>query len=180
VFIGILNNTLPILTNPVRAMAIKSKNMRMHMLSVYVGVCLLLLGIFNLLLGEVLHQKVHVTGTELAKQIYSLKLDLIIDRDIISALASARGFMLEPDEAPTHFSALMNKESEVFNYKSTSLKLYHWPSWVVESYLFILLNLVVIGAAVWGYRWWILLVKRYEKNAFKTVEQHDTYAPLVS
>ena len=160
-------------------MAIKSKNMRMHMLSVYVGVCLLLLGIFNLLLGEVLHQKVHVTGTELAKQIYSLKLDLIIDRDIISALASARGFMLEPDEAPTHFSALMNKESEVFNYKSTSLKLYHWPSWVVESYLFILLNLVVIGAAVWGYRWWILLVKRYEKNAFKTVEQHDTYSPLI-
>lgn len=152
-------------------MATKSKNVRMHMLSAYIGVFLLLLGVFNLLLGEVLHQKVHVTGTDLAQQVYNLKLDSIIDKDIISALANARGFMLEPSSAPIHFSAFMHEESEIFNYKTVTLKLYHWPSWVVESYLFILLNLIIIGAATWGYRWWSMLYKRYENNARKTSMQ---------
>ncbi|MCQ8879168.1 EAL domain-containing protein [Pseudoalteromonas shioyasakiensis] len=161
-------------------MTAKVKNVHMHMLSAYIGVCLLVLGVFNLLLSEVLHKKVHVIGTEIAQQVYELNLNLIADKEVIAALAKARGFMLEPHSLPAHFPAFTHLESEIFNYQTVSLQLYHWPSWVVESYLFILLNLVVIGAAVWGYRWWALLIKRYEKEAFKAPEKLATYHSLLA
>ena len=137
---------------------------QVRMQSVYVIAFMLLLTVFNLLLGEILHQKVNATGSLLAKQVYSLKLDLIADRNIIAALAQNQGFMLEPGNKPIHFSAFFAEESEIFKYKTVSLKLYHWPFWIVESHLFILLNLVMLGAAAWGYRWWQVLFKQGGNN----------------
>ena len=170
--IRILNNTLAIKNNSEIIKVIESRNAQMRMLSIYVIAFTLLLGIFNIMLGEVLHQKVHHTGGQLAKQVYDLKLDVITERDVIAALAENHGFMLEPGEAPLHFSAFMAEESEVFSYKSVSLKLYHWPSWIVESYLFILLNLILIGVAVWSYRWWCVLFKNKLK-AISSASQSD-------
>ena len=146
-------------------MVTQFKNAQVRMLSIYVIAFMLLLTIFNLLLGEILHQKVHIEGSQLAKQVYNLKLEQVADRDIIAALADDHGFMLEPGRMPFHFSAFMTEDSEIFNYKTVSLKLYHWPFWIVESHLFILLNLVMIGAILWGYRWWRVLFKRRDTVA---------------
>lgn len=159
-FIRILNNTLAIHTNSVTAMVTQFKNAQVRMLSIYVIAFMLLLTVFNLLLGEILHQKVHITGSQLAKQVYSLKLKPIADKEIIAALAQSHGFMLESAHESFHFSAFMTQDSDIFKYKTVSLKLYHLPFWVVESPLFILLNLVMIGAAIWSYRWWRLLFKQ--------------------
>ncbi|MDQ9093657.1 EAL domain-containing protein [Pseudoalteromonas haloplanktis] len=157
-----MNNTLAISTNSVTAMVTQFNNAQVQMLSIYVIAFMLLLTVFNLLLGEILHQKVHLEGSQLAKQVYNLKLEQTADREIIAALADDHGFMLEPGSMPFHFSAFMAEDSEIFNYKTVSLKLYHWPFWVVESHLFILLNLVMIGAAIWGYRWWRVLFRRHD------------------
>ncbi|TGE83126.1 diguanylate phosphodiesterase [Pseudoalteromonas sp. KS88] len=147
-------------------MAIKLKNLRVNMLSIYIAVCLVFICVFNLLLGDVLHQKVHVAGVKLAQQVYDLKLDMVVNKEVIGALVNAHGFMLEPEgnSTPLYFSALMGEKSDIFNYKNISLRLYHRPYWVVESYIFILFNLVIIGAIMWGYRWWKMLYKRYESN----------------
>ena len=136
------------------------------MLSIYIAVCLMFICVFNLLLGDVLHQKVHVAGVKLAQQVYDLKLDMVVNKEVIGALVNAHGFMLEPEgnSTPHYFSALMGEKSDIFNYKNISLRLYHRPYWVVESYIFILFNLVIIGAIMWGYRWWKMLYKRYESN----------------
>ena len=146
-------------------MVTQFKNAKVRMLSIYVIAFMLLLTIFSLLLGEILHQKVHIEGSQLAQQVYNLKLDQIADRDIIAALAADHGFMLEPESMPFHFSAFMAQESDIYKYKTVSLKLYHLPFWIVESHLFILLNLVMIGATVWGYRWWRVLFKRRDMVA---------------
>ncbi|WP_082665481.1 EAL domain-containing protein [Pseudoalteromonas sp. H105] len=147
-------------------MAIKSKNVRVNTLSIYIAVCLIFMCAFNLLLGDVLHKKVHAGGVELAHQVHDLKLDVIANKEIVSALVSAHGFMLEPESgsAPFYFSALLGEKSDIFSYENTSLTLYHRPFWVVESYIFILLNLVIIGSIVWGYRWWRILCNRYDIN----------------
>ncbi|MGO2127182.1 MAG: EAL domain-containing protein [Pseudoalteromonas prydzensis] len=146
-------------------MVTQFKNAQVRMLSIYVIAFMLLLTVFNLLLGEILHQKVHIEGSQLAKQVYNLKLEQIADRDIIAALAGEHGFMLEPESMPFHFSAFMAQESDIYKYKTVSLKLYHLPFWVIESPLFILLNLVMIGAITWGYRWWRVLFKRRDTVA---------------
>ena len=160
-------------------MAIKSKHVRVHMLSIYIAVCLVFVCAFNLLLGDVLHQKVHVTGVELAQQVHDLKLDVIVNKEVVAALVNAHGFMLEPNSgtAPFYFAALISEKSDVFSYKSVNLKLYHRPFWVVESYIFILLNLVIIGAIVWGYRWWRILCNRYETNLIQAVLSTYKNAP---
>ena len=160
-------------------MAIKLKKLRVNMLSIYIAVCLVFICAFNLLLGDVLHQKVHVTGVKLAQQVYDLKLDVIVNKEIIAALVNAHGFMLEPEgnSPPFYFSALMGEKSDIFNYKNISLKLYHRPPWVVESYIFILLNLVIIGAIMWGYRWWRILYKRYESNLAQTNQASSERLP---
>ena len=155
-------------------MVTQFKNAKVRMLSIYVIAFMLLLTIFNLLLGEILHQKVHIAGSQLAQQVYNLKLDPNADSNIIAALAADHGFMLESGSMPFHFSAFMTEDSEIFNYKTVSLKLYHWPFWIIESHLFILLNLVMIGATVWGYRWWRVLFKRRDK--VKKVSDHNAPA----
>lgn len=143
-------------------MVTQFKNAQVRMFSLYIIAFMLLLTVFNLFLGEILHQKVHITGSQLAKQVYSLKLKPIADKEIIAALAESHGFMLESGRESFLLSAFMTQESDIYKYKTVSLKLYHLPFWVVESPLFILLNLVMIGAAIWSYRWWRLLYKQYD------------------
>ncbi|MBH0025469.1 EAL domain-containing protein [Pseudoalteromonas sp. SWN29] len=121
---------------------------------------------FNFILNDALHQKVHVSGQQFVKQVFELNLSPSINNDVLIALAKSEGFMLEVQKSVEHFRFLVNLEREVFTYKTLSLSLYHYPAWVTQSYLFILLNLIILGAVNWSYRWWRLL-KVNHKVAFK-------------
>ncbi|WP_231609294.1 MULTISPECIES: EAL domain-containing protein [unclassified Pseudoalteromonas] len=112
---------------------------------------------FNLVLNDALHQKVHASGQQFVKHVYELNLSPSIKNEVLASLAKSEGFVLEVPKPAEHFRHLVNIEREVFSYKTLSLSLYHYPVWVTQSYLFILLNLIILGAAGWSYRWWGLL-----------------------
>ncbi|WP_010553781.1 EAL domain-containing protein [Pseudoalteromonas arctica] len=112
---------------------------------------------FNFLLNDALHQKIHASGQQLVKQVHELNLAPLINNEVLLALAKSEGFMLEAQPSSSHFMHLVSVEREVFSYKTLSLSLYHYPAWVMQSYLFLLLNLIIIGTAGWSFRWWSLL-----------------------
>jgi EAL domain-containing protein (putative c-di-GMP-specific phosphodiesterase class I) len=118
---------------------------------------LMILISFNFILNDALHQKVHASGQQFVKHVYELNLSPSINNEVLAALAKSEGFMLEVPKPAEHFKHLVNIEREVFSYKTLNLSLYHYPAWVTQSYLFILLNLIILGAAGWSYRWWGLL-----------------------
>jgi EAL domain-containing protein (putative c-di-GMP-specific phosphodiesterase class I) len=118
---------------------------------------LMILISFNLVLNDALHQKVHASGQQFVKHVYELNLSPSIKNEVLASLAKSEGFVLEVPKPAEHFRHLVNIEREVFSYKTLSLSLYHYPVWVTQSYLFILLNLIILGAAGWSYRWWGLL-----------------------
>jgi len=136
-------------------------------LSIYIAAFFLLLGIFNLFLNDILHQKVHLTGAKIIQQVQQLNLSPSTDKEVIAALAEDHGFMLEPKLESPYFKGLTAEKSEVFTYKDVSLKLFHYPSWLVESHLFILLNVLLVGVACWGYQWW--------KRLFTTTKGKSTH-----
>ncbi|MAD02078.1 EAL domain-containing protein [Pseudoalteromonas shioyasakiensis] len=127
---------------------------------IYMMAAFLLLVVFNIFLSDVLHDKVHRTGTELAKQVYELNLDPVASQDIIASLAKSQGFAVSVSDVPSNFANFINLEQEVFSYKTVNLRLFHWPSWLVESHLFIFLNLILLGAGYWGFRWWKKMFKQ--------------------
>ncbi|MBH0057672.1 EAL domain-containing protein [Pseudoalteromonas sp. SWXJZ94C] len=108
----------------------------------------------NVFLNDSLHQKTDRSGQQLVKQIFDLKIDTSLSNKVLIALVKSQKFMLKPNPSPTNFEHFVSEEREDFKYKTLSLSLYHPPIWVMESYLFILLNLVILGAASWYYRWW--------------------------
>jgi len=118
---------------------------------------LMILISFNFILNDALHQKVHASGQQFVKHVYELNLSPSINNEVLASLAKNEGFMLDVQKSAEHFRYLLNIEREVFSYKTLSLSLYHYPVWVIQSYLFILLNLIILGAASWSYRWWGLL-----------------------
>jgi len=118
---------------------------------------LMILISFNFILNDALHQKVHASGQQFVKHVYELNLSPSINNEVLASLAKNEGFMLDVQKSAEHFRYLLNIEREVFSYKTLSLSLYHYPVWVTQSYLFILLNLIILGAAGWSYRWWGLL-----------------------
>ena len=118
---------------------------------------LMILISFNFILNDALHQKVHASGQQFVKHVYELNLSPSINSEVLAALAKSEGFMLEVPKPAEHFKHLVNIEREVFSYKTLNLSLYHYPAWATQSYLFILLNLIILGAAGWFYRWWGLL-----------------------
>ncbi len=118
---------------------------------------LMILISFNFILNDALHQKAHVSGQQFVKRVYELNLSPSINNEVLVALAKNEGFKLELQNSSDHFRNLVNLEREVFTFKTLSLSLYHYPVWVTQSYLFIFLNLIILGAANWSYRWWSLL-----------------------
>ena len=118
---------------------------------------LMILISFNFILNDALHQKAHVSGQQFVKRVYELNLSPSINNEVLVALAKNEGFKLEVQNSSDHFRNLVNLEREVFTFKTLSLSLYHYPVWVTQSYLFIFLNLIILGAANWSYRWWSLL-----------------------
>ncbi|MEL0641166.1 EAL domain-containing protein [Pseudoalteromonas aliena] len=118
---------------------------------------LMILISFNFVLNDALHQKVHASGQQFVKHVYELNLSPSINNEVLAALAKSEGFVLELPKPAEHFRHLVNIEREVFSYKTLSLSLYHYPAWATQSYLFILLNLIILGAASWSYRWWEVL-----------------------
>lgn len=144
---------------------------------IYVTAAFLLLVVFNIFLNDVLHDKVHRTGTELAKQVYELDLDPIASQDIIATLVKSQGFAMSTSDVPQNFANFVDLEQEVFSYKTVSLRLFHWPSWLVESHLFIFLNLILFATGYWGFRWWCKIFKQLvtpEKALSKPFEQFNT------
>lgn len=145
---------------------------------VYFVFFLFALVIFNIVLNEALHQKISVSGQQLVKQVFELNLTPSVDNEVLIALVKSKGFMLEAQESATHLKHFSSIKREVFTYKTLSLNLYHYPAWVMQSYLFILLNLVLLGAASWYYRWWELLAlnrinltKHTSEKSTKTIQQ---------
>ena len=120
-------------------------------------ICLVMLVVsligFNLILSNALHLKVHSAGQQLTKQVYELQLNAPLNQKTLSVLAQSNGFMLAPESSSLHFKNIIKPQLEVFSYKTLNLGLYHSPVWIMESYLFILLNLVIVGAAISLYRW---------------------------
>jgi EAL domain-containing protein (putative c-di-GMP-specific phosphodiesterase class I) len=143
---------------------------KLWLLSQFKGIYLVLLALiivgFNFVLNDALHQKIHRSGQLLVKQVFELKIDTSINNHVLMELVKSHGFMLKSDLLAKRLAHFINLEREVFNYKTVSLNLYHSPTWIMESYLFILLNLVVLGAASWFYRWWSML-KTSDISAFK-------------
>jgi len=121
------------------------------MLGIYIATFFVLQITFNIFLEKALHQKVHLTGAKITQQIQQLNLSPSKNKEIIAVLAQEHGFMLEPELASPYFKGLIAEQSEVFTYKNVSLELFHYPSWLVESHLFILLNVLLMGAACWSY-----------------------------
>ena len=127
--------------------------------AIYMAAVFLLLVVFNIFLSDVLHEKVHNSGTELAKQVYDLSLDPVSSHDIIATLVQSQGFVMNTPEVSPSLAKFIDLEQEVFSYKTVSLRLFHWPSWLVESHLFLFLNLILIGACYWGLRRWRMALK---------------------
>ncbi|MEL0647315.1 EAL domain-containing protein [Pseudoalteromonas agarivorans] len=123
----------------------------------------------NFLLNDALHKKIHTSGQQLVKQIYDLNLAPSINNEVLAALVKSEGFMLKPQVAVEHFKHLVSVEHDVFTYKTLSLSFYHYSAWVKQGYLFVLLNLVIIGAACWFYCWWSLLKEAPTKAAQKAL-----------
>ncbi|WP_354384675.1 EAL domain-containing protein [Pseudoalteromonas sp. S558] len=148
--IEILNNTSTITLTSEQAM----QQVRLWFLNQFKAIYLLFLVLsliaLNLTLNNALHDKAHRSGQQFVKQIYELQIDPIIDSQIVTALAQSRGFMLKLDPSS---ASLIQPERDVFSYKTLNISLYHYPSWIVESYLFILLNLIIFGTARWFYKW---------------------------
>ena len=71
---------------------------------IYVTAAFLLLVVFNIFLSDVLHEKVHRTGTELARQVYDLNLDPIASKDIIATLVESKGFAMNVTDVPHNFA----------------------------------------------------------------------------
>ncbi|MBQ4832644.1 EAL domain-containing protein [Pseudoalteromonas sp. MMG010] len=128
-----------------------------HSKQVYFGISVLIVITFNILLNHALHQHLHNVGELLVKQIYMLQLDPVLHKEVTNALLKNSHFMLEPTDSPKYFQHIIKLEREVFSFKTLSLSLYHWPAWVIKSYVFILLNIVLLGAIAWGIRWWSTL-----------------------
>ncbi|WP_462166301.1 EAL domain-containing protein [Pseudoalteromonas sp. GB43] len=140
----------------------------------------LLLVVFNIFLSDVLHDKVHRTGTELAKQVYELNLDPVVSQDIIATLVKSQGFAMNASDVPQNFANFIDLEQEIFSYKTVNLRLFHWPSWLVESHLFIFLNLILLGTGYWGFRWWKKMFKQLEtleQPQIQSQEQQVVEAP---
>jgi len=145
-----------------------------------VAAAFLLLVVFNIFLSDVLHDKVHRTGTELAKQVYELNLDPVVSQDIIATLVKSQGFAMNASDVPQNFANFIDLEQEVFSYKTVNLRLFHWPSWLVESHLFIFLNLILLGTGYWGFRWWKKMFKQLEtleQPQIQSQEQQVVEAP---
>ncbi|MBQ4799457.1 EAL domain-containing protein [Pseudoalteromonas sp. MMG006] len=123
----------------------------------------------NFLLNDALHKKIHTSGQQLVKQIYDLNLAPSINNEVLAALVKSEGFMLKPKVPAEHFKHLVSVEHDVFTYKTFSLSIYHYSAWVKQGYLFVLLNLVIIGAACWFYCWWSLLKETPTKAAQKAL-----------
>ncbi len=148
--------------------------------AIYVAAAFLLLVVFNIFLSDVLHDKVHRTGTELAKQVYELNLDPVVSQDIIATLVKSQGFAMNASDVPQNFANFIDLEQEVFSYKTVNLRLFHWPSWLVESHLFIFLNLILLGTGYWGFRWWKKMFKQLEtleQPQIQSQEQQVVEAP---
>ncbi|WP_404341250.1 EAL domain-containing protein [Pseudoalteromonas mariniglutinosa] len=139
---------------------------------VYMGAVLLLLVIFNIFLNDVLHDKVHSTGNNLAKQIYQLNLQPNQSQAVVSALVESHGFVMDKARVSGHFANVVGLQQEVFSYEDVQLRLFHYPTWLVESPLFIFFNLVLLGASFWGYRWWRILFKSSLSSIVSPALQH--------
>lgn len=163
---GILNNTLVINLTSEQAMQKERFWVFNQFKVIYFSMLALIIWAFNFILNDALHEKIHHSGQLLVKQVFELNLSPSINNDVLIALAKSEGFMLEVQKSAEHFRYLVNLEREVFTYKTLSLSLYHYPAWVTQSHLFILLNLIIFGAANWSYRWWRLL-KVNHQVAFK-------------
>jgi len=124
---------------------------------------------FNFVLNDALHKKIHTSGQQLVKQIYDLNLAPSINNEVLAALVKSEGFMLKPQVPAEHFKHLVSVEHDVFTYKTLSLSFYHYSTWVKQGYLFVLLNLVIIGAACWFYCWWSLLKEAPKKAVQKAL-----------
>jgi EAL domain-containing protein (putative c-di-GMP-specific phosphodiesterase class I) len=125
-----------------------------HFKEIYFALLILIIVSLNAVLNDSLHQKIHRSGQQLVKQVFDLKIDTSQSNEVLSALVKSQDFMLEPYSSSTHFEHILSAEREVFNYKTLNLSLYHLPAWIMDSYLFILLNLIILGAASWFYYWW--------------------------
>ncbi|MBU76694.1 MAG: diguanylate phosphodiesterase [Pseudoalteromonadaceae bacterium] len=156
---GFLNNTLYIFGQQNCEMKKDFASQIKRPVVIYVTIVLLLVVVFNIFLNDVLHDKVHHTGTELAKEVYELNLDPITSQDIIASIVKSQGFVLDVADLPQNFANFIDVEQEVFSYKTVSLRLFHWPAWLLESHLFILLNLILLATGYWAGRWWRSMAK---------------------
>ncbi|WP_235576473.1 EAL domain-containing protein [Pseudoalteromonas sp. P1-13-1a] len=130
----------------------------------YLTSFLLVVIIFNVLLNNTLHKKIHKNGQQLTQQIYELQINANADKEIVQALVQSKGFMLTAHSNAEHFKYLVNIQHDVFSYKTLSISLYHWPAWVEQAYLFLLLNLIMLGAASWWVRWWKVIINKPTAN----------------
>jgi RNase E specificity factor CsrD len=124
-----------------------------HLKPVCLALLIVLLIGFNFILSNALHLKIYRAGHQLVKQVYELQLNAPLDQKTLAALVKSNGFMLSAEPSSGHFKNLIKPELKVFSYKTLNLGLYHPPVWIMESYLFILLNLIVLGSASSLYRW---------------------------
>lgn len=178
---GILNNTLVINLTSGQAMQKERFWIFNQFKVIYFSLLALIILGFNFILNDALHEKIHHSGQLLVKQVFELEITPSSNNKILAALVKNEGFMLKPNSSLTHFGHIIKLEREVYNYKTLSLNLYHPPVWIIESYLFILLNLVVFGAASWFYRWWNTLhvnnisrSKNLLASTTPSVKEHNT------
>lgn len=131
---------------------------------IYLASFTLVVIIFNVLLNDTLHKKIHKNGQQLTQQIFELQINANADKEIVQALVQSKGFMLAAHSNAEHFKYLVDIQHDVFSYKTLSISLYHWPAWVEQAYLFLLLNIIILGATSWWVRWWKVLVKKPAAN----------------
>lgn len=128
--------------------------------TIFLSVFVLLLITFNFLLNESLEKKRHNLGDLLAKQLYQQT--LTPDNNVLKAsLIKSKGFILEPN---LKIAYLLSPKHNVFSYKTYHIRLYYWPAWITQSYLFLILNSVFIGSALWGLYWWNMLFSGFKKS----------------
>lgn len=133
----------------------------------YLALVALVLIVLNVLLLSTLNNKIHQNGKQLTQQIYELQINTHADKNVVEALAQSKGFMLAAQSNTVHFKYLVDIQRDVFSYKTLSISLYYWPAWVEQGHLFILLNLIVLGAIGWWVKWWKVLVKK--PTPFKSI-----------
>lgn len=103
--------------------------------------CITLLVIFNGGLSFTLQHQSEQDGLALVKQIQQQP---SLDEQALINMAANTPFMLTPSKVPVYAKYFMSIQQQHYSYNKKSVVLYSWPVWYTYSYLFLLMDALLL------------------------------------